>query len=153
MKPSRSWLAALYRNGWTQARIGQLYDARQTRVSEWMREAGLKASHKRGPKRRSRAALSEAFWGKVKRGSPEECWPWKGARNPAGYGKILVDGVHIDTHRVAYMLAVGPIGELLVCHKCDNPPCCNPQHLWLGTCSDNLRDAVAKGRMGRKRVG
>lgn len=76
------------------------------------------------------------------------CWPWTGARVTGGYGSVRFGGAHARPHRVAYELANGPIPEdLLVCHHCDNPPCCNPAHLFLGTQSDNMRDAYQKGRV------
>jgi hypothetical protein len=78
---------------------------------------------------------------------PEACWPWRGRRSPGGYGRGSF-GTTTYAHRRAYELAVGPVpAGLDVCHACDNPPCCNPAHLWAGTARDNLRDAVAKGRL------
>lgn len=77
----------------------------------------------------------------------DECFVWKGARIPTGYGQKLVNGVVKYTHRIAYEWANGPIPEgLLVLHKCDNPPCCNPDHLFLGTAKDNMQDCMKKGR-------
>ena len=79
------------------------------------------------------------------------CLIWKGSKSPYGYGIILRERQgkrrgHF-THRFAYELANGPIPKgLNVCHKCDNPLCCNPQHLFLGTHSDNNRDMNQKGR-------
>jgi len=78
----------------------------------------------------------------------EACWPWTKARDRAGYGRLRYDGRMVSAHRRAYELGIGPIPVGLdVCHTCDNPPCCNPAHLWAGTARDNLRDAVAKGRL------
>lgn len=93
------------------------------------------------------------FWAKVdKSGGAEACWPWKGCRNPAGYGihGIGRKGKPIAlSHRTAWELTNGqPPGELLVCHKCDNPPCCNPAHLFLGTALDNTIDMTLKRRNG-----
>lgn len=95
-------------------------------------------------------SLAERFWSKVERGEPEACWEWQGARKASGYGNLSLgppDYVTDTAHRVAYELAYGPIPDgLIVCHTCDNPPCVNPKHLWLGTHSDNGLDMVAKGR-------
>jgi DNA-binding XRE family transcriptional regulator len=91
----------------------------------------------------------EAFWARVD--TSGECWLWQGARIPAGYGQItrrLQDTrVHIYAHRVAWEPTHGPIPPgLHVCHRCDNPPCVRPEHLFVGTIKDNMRDRSAKGR-------
>lgn len=75
------------------------------------------------------------------------CWNWNGERNSNGYGKISNTSGFRLAHRLAHNIWVGPPGRLLVCHHCDNPPCCNPDHLFRGTHLDNIRDAAAKGRM------
>lgn len=90
------------------------------------------------------------FWAKVDRsGGPEGCWPWLGVRNASGHGRVNRErGSPLYTHRVAYELSSGvrlAKGDL-VCHRCDNPPCCNPAHLFVGTAADNIHDMVAKGR-------
>lgn len=96
---------------------------------------------------RRKGSLASRFWALVSVSDPEECWPWLGTRVGVGYGRVQVDRVRTVAHRVAYELAVGPIPEgLLVLHRCDNPPCCNPKHLFVGTSSDNAQDALAKGR-------
>lgn len=85
------------------------------------------------------------FWSRVLRG--EGCWEWQGARNQDGYGTLWVNRRKVRAHRVAWGLSVGEIPRgLLVLHRCDNPPCCNPAHLWIGTHADNSADMVAKGR-------
>ena len=84
---------------------------------------------------------------------PDECWPWRGWRDRAGYGRLSIDGKMRRAHRIAYMRAIRPIPEgLSICHTCDNPPCCNPRHLWVGTTAENQRDAQAKGRTARPRM-
>ena len=95
----------------------------------------------------------ERFWTYVAIGPPTECWPWKGARNNlrGGYGawgfQIAGRLHHRRAHRVAYMLTFGEIPPgLSICHHCDNPPCCNPAHLFLGTVRDNNFDMWNKGR-------
>lgn len=75
------------------------------------------------------------------------CWEVQGFRHKEGYGAMYYRGKQYRSHKLMYMLAVGQIPEgLCVLHKCDNPPCCNPDHLWLGTRGDNIRDAASKGR-------
>lgn len=82
-----------------------------------------------------------------KAGGPRSCWPWVGARRGDGYGAFGVGGRQIGTHRFAWERAHGPIQNgLWVLHRCDNPLCCNPAHLFLGTPLDNNEDMVSKGR-------
>jgi hypothetical protein len=91
----------------------------------------------------------ERFWDKVDRsGGPDACWPWTAFRYASGYGQFGVAGVApIRANRYAWMAVHGRIPDgLWVLHHCDNPPCCNPAHLFLGTAQDNVDDMVAKGR-------
>lgn len=91
---------------------------------------------------------AEKFWSKVDRRGPEECWPWTGGCIKAGYGRICESGRDEYTHRYSWRLHFGEIPPgLEVCHKCDNPPCCNPAHLFVGTHRDNMHDALRKGRV------
>ena len=94
------------------------------------------------------------FWGKVNRsGGPGACWEWTGYRRTSprgkpGYAAFWVTGYRYElAHRFAWKSANGEIvGGLFVCHRCDNPICCNPGHLFLGTHIHNVRDKMRKGR-------
>jgi hypothetical protein len=89
------------------------------------------------------------FWARVDAKSPEECWLWTGTYN-GNYGVFKRLGRMIRAPRIAYFLknAKDPF-PLFVCHTCDNPPCCNPRHFFLGTNTDNQRDAAKKNRFVR----
>lgn len=76
-----------------------------------------------------------------------DCWPWTGARNKDGYGRVGYNGKVEYAHRLVYLLTRGHPGDLCVLHSCDNPPCVRPAHLFLGTHADNMRDAYRKGRI------
>ena len=79
--------------------------------------------------------------------SPTGCWLWTGCRHHQGYGRIGWLGTVTKTHRVAYTLFIGPIPDgMFVLHHCDNPPCCNPDHLYIGTQTDNMRDRKERDR-------
>ena len=87
----------------------------------------------------------ERFWRRVDQTGA--CWVWTGAHFPFGYGCVHLRSGHHVAHRVSWALAHGPIPDgLWVLHRCDNPPCVRPEHLFLGTPADNNRDRDAKGR-------
>jgi hypothetical protein len=94
-------------------------------------------------------SLADRFWSKVDRsGGPGACWPWMASRNPSGYGRIRFDGQVVLAHRLAYELDRGhpPPPGYYALHSCDNPPCVNARHLFIGTHLDNMADMMAKGR-------
>jgi hypothetical protein len=94
-----------------------------------------------------RVSAEVRFWRNVDKRCAEECWPWMGPTDVDGYGIFKVDRRRKRAHRVAFEMHTGSIdASLLVCHRCDNPCCCNPIHLFQGTNADNVRDRHAKGR-------
>lgn len=96
---------------------------------------------------RSKLTPEQRFWSKVNRGGPDECWEWRAARDKNGYGFFKLYPLMLKAHRVSWEYRHGPIPKgLFVLHRCDNPPCVNPAHLFLGTARDNSRDMFSKGR-------
>lgn len=105
---------------------------------------------------RARLPLVERFWRNVRRAGQDECWLWSGKSRTAGYGVISLGGRgagKILAHRLSWLIHRGNIPEMpdsahgaVVMHACDNRLCVNPEHLRLGTQSDNVRDMDAKGR-------
>jgi len=102
------------------------------------------------------ANTPEVLWSKVDKRSEDECWEWLGYKNNEKYGRVMINDRSYYAHRVIYNLAypntitlnapksTDDYGFLL--HTCDNPSCCNPKHLFVGTHLDNMKDKVAKGR-------
>jgi len=94
----------------------------------------------------------ERFWSKVNK--TEGCWNWTASLNTSGYGQSKLNGKNVLAHRLSYVMnhpntinLLEGRREICVCHKCDNPKCVNPAHLFLGSKADNMKDMVAKGRM------
>jgi hypothetical protein len=100
-----------------------------------------------------RKLTGERFWEKVKITTPDECWLWQSGTDRDGYGQFNLDGITRKAHHIAYILTHGEIPEgVCICHNCptgDNPACCNPAHLWLGTQQENMADMKQKGRSAK----
>ncbi len=93
------------------------------------------------------------FWERVNKNGPNGCWEWMGARHTFGHGSVYIgrrsDGrsISVLAHRFSYSIFNKDLcSHRLVCHKCDNPCCVNPDHLFLGTHKDNTQDMLRKGR-------
>jgi hypothetical protein len=99
------------------------------------------------------------FWGKVNKDGPtmlhmeSACWSWMAHKNQKGYGHFRIVGAIFYAHRASWVINRGPIASgICVCHRCDNPSCVNPDHLFLGTTAENIHDRDAKKR-GNQPVG
>ena len=102
------------------------------------------------------ANTPDVLWSKVDKRSEDECWEWLGYKNNEKYGRVMINERSYYAHRVIYNLAYPNTITLnapkstddngFLLHTCDNPSCCNPKHLFVGTHTDNMRDKVAKGR-------
>ena len=94
-----------------------------------------------------RTNTPEKFWRRIEITGPDDCWGWQGTTNAYGHGRLTYENTWWVASRLAWALTNGPIPDgLCVLHRCDNPPCCNPAHLFLGTRADNTTDMMTKGR-------
>jgi len=88
----------------------------------------------------------DRFWHFVDKRKESDCWLWTGTLFPNGYGSFTHQGRKVGAHRFMFRIIHGPPGNMYVCHVCDNKPCVNPIHLFLGSSQDNTLDAINKGR-------
>jgi hypothetical protein len=101
-----------------------------------------------------RGSAEDRFWNKVKLAPENECWAWVGGKSRKGYGLFHPKDHTMHAHRFSWVLENGEIPDsLLVLHKCDNPSCVNPKHLFLGTNKENMEDMTRKGRRVGIRLG
>lgn len=107
----------------------------------------LKGSDMHKPAKASGGTVRDRFESFVEIFPSSECITWPASRGTRGYGQLVYQNKTRKAHRVSYEIHVGPIPRgMVVRHKCDNPPCVNPAHLEIGTQSDNVSDAVERGR-------
>lgn len=95
---------------------------------------------------------TERFWNHVDQ-QPNRCWEWTGCLDRYGYGKVKIGGVVFISHRIAYEISKGEFDKSMhILHSCDNPKCCNPEHLHLGTHVQNMREMAERGRAGNRYI-
>jgi hypothetical protein len=134
---------------------GPMSDEHKAKISAANKGKGKDRNYdKRGGSRATNTGA--VLWSKVAKGGPDECWPWRGYRNELGYGRVEVGGKMYYAHRVIFDLnRPGVIAwsapsdryaNGFLRHSCDNPSCCNPAHLIVGTHSENMRDKAVRGR-------
>lgn len=93
------------------------------------------------------STIAHSFWTNCIAKEPNECWEWKSCTHKGGYGLLTYRSKMYLAHRISWQIHFGPIPKgMFVLHKCDNPVCTNPNHLFLGTQADNMKDMFAKGR-------
>jgi hypothetical protein len=101
----------------------------------------------KGTNRHVVLGLSARFWRHVQRRDQDSCWEWTASTFKSGYGQFKVNKISHNAHRVAWELSYGPIPDgMFICHHCDNPLCCNPSHLFVGSPQANMDDMRGKGR-------
>jgi hypothetical protein len=130
----------LYNNGNSLAEIASKYKSTKKTIKKILEMNGVDI--RRGRKERNTHSL---FLKNIKI-NDDGCWEWQGIRLGYGYGTFAIDNKTWRTHRYSYQYYKGDIGGYNVLHKCDNPPCCNPDHLFLGTQKDNVIDIFIKRR-------
>jgi hypothetical protein len=149
----------LHLQGWSQYRLARHFNVNSgticciVRGETWKNPNALHA-HGRTKKvltRGPRVTPVERFWSYVDKSGPNGCWIWTRARQPRGHGvfggRLPVTETSHLAHRLAYALVRGPIpASLILRHKCDNPPCVNPDHLTPGTVKENTWDMIDRGR-------
>lgn len=92
------------------------------------------------------------FWAKVDTKTENECWEWTASKNNKGYGQFAINKIAKSTHRISYTIHKGEIPDTMsICHTCNNPPCVNPKHLYIGTDTQNMRQAADEKRLASQK--
>lgn len=121
-------------------------------IVNWMERHGIA---RRVTGRNTPRTQEELFWSRIGKAGKDECWEWTARRNGDGYGTIWFDGRDQGAHRIMWQLTYGEVPEgKYICHHCDNPPCVNPGHLYIGNAQTNADDRESRSRSGKhKRCG
>jgi hypothetical protein len=139
-------IVLLRSEGRTLESIGEIYGVSRQRVHQILKSSGVEKRYdfRRFKIKHVRTAI---FWEHMNMQGKDDCWDWQYATTQKGYGVFLLNGKQLYSHRVAYSLIYGEIPcGMEICHKCDNPLCCNPAHLFAGTHLENMLDMKNKGR-------
>lgn len=131
------WLEEVYRD-MTQQEIADEIGCSRSVVSKWMTRYEIST--------RETKPIEERFWERVDKGSEDECWEWEGTMYYNGYGQFWNGERELGAHRFSKRLDGEEPGELQVNHHCDNRSCVNPAHLYIGTQSQNMKDAWERSR-------
>jgi hypothetical protein len=143
----RKAMVEAYRSGKTLEECGRIFSVTGEAIRRSLKASGL--TRRRFWKKPKPAKLTseQKFWARIKISKDaDECWIWRGYLHQNGYGRAYVNGKSGWAHRIAFELHYGYRPMLHVLHSCDNPPCCNPNHLREGTPADNMRDRDMRGR-------
>jgi hypothetical protein len=131
---------------YTLQEIADIFGISKERVRQVLTEEGYVGTVIKYKPVKHKKTILEKLMAKIKI-DENGCWNWMGCKIPQGYGRIHFNGRGDYTHRVIYILTYGEIPEdMCICHRCDNPACCNPTHLFLGTVKENMEDRDRKGR-------
>ena len=132
-------------------KIGLILHCSKYTINRWLKKfdisiRSISESHS-GKLNPNYRPVEERFWEKVDKSNNEGCWIWLAYKNNKGYGEIGIKHKLYLSHRISWIIHFGSIPKgMCVCHKCDNPGCVNPHHLFLGTQKDNMQDMSKKNR-------
>lgn len=132
-------------------------ETKRAKGREYSKSFYLRKKNGEGPRPPGRPAnTTEVLWSKIEKRKEDECWNWIGYKNEQGYGRVQINEFSYYAHRVIYAMVYPDTIEWrapknstesgFILHTCDNPSCCNPKHLFVGTHADNMADKSAKGR-------